>query len=343
MNVTDNSLTEPEHSMRIGEIVETALLGLICVVGTLGNLLVVVAVFTSPALQVRQNVFIFLLAITDLVTAAILTPCFMLCLVNGGWPYGENACIFIGYVTILSVAMSGLTVNCIAVCRYVTVAYTNPVRRKVMHGRVVLSASTSLLVMAIVAVLLPIFGIGDVGYNKVLGHCSLRYSDPHEWYYCAALITFGFIATFVIVPTCYGLIFCKVRKSRRSIESMSLASRTTPTSSVEHSTKQSNKSNNKSANNYNPQRSMSRYEVKLSKKLFALFSLFVLCWIPYTATVLADKHSTVPLQVHRATNFFIWINPCINPFLYAWMIRTYRKSYERLFSYILCREQSFCQ
>eukprot|EP00057_Strongylocentrotus_purpuratus_P009789 XP_011664263.1 PREDICTED: G-protein coupled receptor moody-like [Strongylocentrotus purpuratus] len=263
----------------------------------------------------------------------------MLCLVRGGWPFKEITCVFLGYVTIMCVSTSGLTINCIAVCRYVTVAYPNPVRRKLIHGRVVIAASTSLIAVAVVAVLLPIFGIGDVGFNETLGHCSLKYDNQYEWWYGAMLILMGFMATLTIVPVSYGLIFWIVRNSRRSVESTSMASRTRPSSGVEHSTKQNNRSHNSSKANH-PRRNITRAELRLSKKLLTLFAVFILCWIPYTAVVLADKYSTVPRQVQRATNFLIWINPCLNPFLYAWMIQTYRQAYKRIFSYLLCRKQS---
>ena len=325
--------------MKTSEIVEVILLGLVCVIGTIGNLLVVAAVIATRSLQVRQNVFIVSLAITDLITSAILTPFFMLCLVRGGWPFKEITCVFLGYVTIMCVSTSGLTINCIAVCRYVTVAYTNPVRRKLIHGRVVITASTLLIAVAVVAVLLPIFGNGDVGFNETLGHCSLKYDNQYEWWYGAMLILMGFMATITIVPVCYGLIFWIVRKSRRSVESTSMASRSGPSSGVEHSTKQNNRSHKSSRTNH-PRRNITRDELRLSKKLLTLFGVFILCWIPYTAVVLADKYSTVPRQVQRATNFLIWINPCLNPFLYAWMIQTYRQAYNRIFSYMLCRKQS---
>ncbi|XP_041475392.1 G-protein coupled receptor moody-like [Lytechinus variegatus] len=329
MNYTD----DPSYSMAGAEIVEVILLGLVCVIGTIGNLLVVVAVITTPSLQVRQNVFILVLAITDLINTGISTPFFMICLVHGGWPYKEEACIFIGYVTILCLTTSGLTVNCIAVCRYVTVAYTNPVRRKVIHGRVVIAASAALIFIVISAVLLPVFGFGNVGFNEKLGHCSLKYENQFEWYYGAMMFVIGLICTVTIVPVSYTLIFWIVRKSKISIENMTLASRNDPCNDI------SKKPKADSPKISNPRRNMSRDELRLSKKLLMLYGLFLFCWVPYTSVLLADKNGTVPKEAHRATNFLLWMNACLNPFLYAWMIQNYRQAYKRILSKLFCQKR----
>eukprot|EP00057_Strongylocentrotus_purpuratus_P009790 XP_011664264.1 PREDICTED: dopamine D2-like receptor [Strongylocentrotus purpuratus] len=336
MNTTGDPFTDPEYSMAAAEIVEVALLGLVCVIGTIGNLLVVAAVITTRSLQVRQNAFIVVLATTDLVTSAILTPFFMLCLVRGGWPFKEIACVFLGNVTILSLTTSGLTVNGIAVCRYVTVAYTNPVRRKLIHGRVVITASASLIVIALGAVLLPVFGFGDVGFNPKLGHCSLKYDTQLEWYYSAMMFLIGLLFTLTVVPISYSLIFWIVRKSRISIENMTLASRTGQSSD------KSTNSKDTSPKIIRPRRNMSRDELRLSKKLLLLFGLFLFCWIPYTSVILADKNGTVPKEAHRPTNFLLWMNACLNPFLYAWMIPAYRQAYKRLLSDLFCQNKYHC-
>ena len=328
MNSTD--IPPSVYRMSPAEILETTFLGFVCVFGTVGNLLVVAAVSTTPALQVRQNVFIVVLAITDLIATSLLTPFFMACLVNGGWPLSDAFCISIGYITILCLTTSGLTVNFIAVSRAVTVAYTNPVRRKHAMGKVRILASTALLTILVGGIIFPLFGFGDVGYNENLGHCSLKYDNSRDWGYTATLFLIGLISTLTVVPISYGLIFWIFRKSRISVENLTLASRTNMRVPQGSSSRKSNVSPPKQQ-----RKMLSRDELKLSKKLLLLFSVFLLCWIPYTSVVLADKDLSVPREAHRATNILLWINSGLNPYLYAWMIPTFRQSYKRLIIKIL--------
>ena len=108
-------------------------------------------------------------------------------------------CISIGYITILCLTTSGLTVNFIAVSRAVTVAYTNPVRRKHAMGKVRILASTALLTILVGGIIFPLFGFGDVGYNENLGHCSLKYDNSRDWGYTATLFLIGLISTLTVV------------------------------------------------------------------------------------------------------------------------------------------------
>ncbi|XP_071482314.1 melatonin receptor type 1A-like [Diadema antillarum] len=336
-----NASGVPEESSdgpSTSEILETVFLALVCVVGTVGNLLVILAIGTTRALQVRHNIFMVHLAVVDLITAAVLAPFFMFSLVNGGWPLDDKACLAIGYLTTICLTISGMTVNGIAVCRAVTVIYTNPVERSRKLTRVILMISVVLVALVAVVVTLPTaFGIGAVGYNEHLGHCSVKYTNTSEWYYCAILFLIGLVTTLTVVPVSYGLIFMAFHKSRMTVENMSLASRTNPDSKARRSDKRVGPPKQLS-----DRKLLSRDEIRLTRNLLLLYGVFLLCWIPYTSVLLADRNLTKTYAVHRATNIFLWLNSCLNPLLYALMIRSFRQAYKRMLCKVFCGKGTSC-
>lgn len=64
----------------------------ISTVGTIGNLNVIVAYVKTPALHIRQNVYILALALADLVICAFVLPLYVVMFWSGCWPFGLSLC-----------------------------------------------------------------------------------------------------------------------------------------------------------------------------------------------------------------------------------------------------------
>ena len=304
----------------IGEILESVFLVFVSAMGTFGNILVIAAVCNTSVLRTRSNIFIIFLAAMDLITCSILAPFFILTLLNGGWPYADIYCKVLGYAALMCLAMSVTTLGLIAITRYVAVTRPKYVFRKQCNGYIILLAFTVLVTLNILIVILPeVVHFGTVGYNPNLGHCSMVCDEERDWWFCATLFMSGVTTTMVLTPAYYALTLWVVRKSRMTVAAINNGS-----------CRVSLKDGHTPAGNTNRAPTLSREEIRLTKKLMILFLIFFICWVPYSIVILSDKNGIVPVPVHRFTDLFLWVNSCLNPYLYAWMMRSFRSAYKRV-------------
>lgn len=77
-----------------------------------------------------------------------------------------------------------------------------------------------------------------------------------------------------------------------------------------------------------------RIETKAAKTLAVIMGCFCLCWAPFFITNVVDPfiHYSVPWQLWTAWLWLGYINSGLNPFLYAFLNRAFR----RAFLVILC-------
>ncbi|XP_071482311.1 G-protein coupled receptor moody-like [Diadema antillarum] len=311
-----STTTAYEFVPHAGIILESAFLALVSVLGTFGNILVILAVCKSPSLRTRSNAFIVLLATTDLITTGTLTPFFILTLLRGRWPYAEIYCKVIGYMALICLALSVLMLCVIAITRYIAVTRPRHQFLKQCNHWVLLCTFSFLACAAIFIVIMPeVVNFGEVGYNSDLGHCSMV-CEGKDWWFCAVLFLSGVITTMAILPMYYALTLWVVRKSRMTV------------AAINRNERMSTNANSNALNNINRIPKLSREEIRLTKKLMMLFLIFFICWFPYSIVILGDRHGIMPTPLHRFTNLFMWLNSCLNPYLYAWMMRSFRKAYK---------------
>ena len=300
--------------------VEMIYLTIICLAGSIGNILVIAAVVLQTSLRTTPNIFIVILAIIDLINTAILIPFFILSLHNLAWPYHPGSCKFLAYLTILCLGMSVVTLGLIAGYRYVNIARTKQTYLNRCSSANVVAVFCICLIIVIPAVLIPPnFGFGSVGFNKQIRHCSLVYEDYQDWLYPFCLFICCVFVVAAVIPTFYFLTFCAVYKSNRKVRMSNFTA-----FQIENSAQGKSKIQTL-------QRPFSREEFRLTTKLVLIFTVFLVCWMPYGITVLLDSDRNIPSEVHRVTNLGVWTGSCINPYLYAWMIKSFRITYKRIF------------
>nr|XP_054749667.1 G-protein coupled receptor 84-like [Lytechinus pictus] len=334
--VTDDNITfenEEEFHTGLAEIFEATFLVLVSILGTFGNILVIAAVLSTPTLRTRGNVFIIFLAITDLITTAFLAPFFIFTLLKGGWPYAEIYCDILGYAALICLSLSVMSLGLIAITRYVAVTRPKHVFQKQCNTCVIIIAFGVLATLNCLIVILPeLAQFGSVGYNSDLGHCSMLCSEDRDWWYCATLFLGGVVTTMTITPAYYALTLWVVRKSRITVAAINR-------NSERHHANV--KGNVPQAANRAP--TLSREEIRLTKKLMLLFLIFFICWFPYSIVIFTDRNGIVPTPLHRFTNLFVWVNSCLNPYLYAWMMRSFRNAYKSVTKFHKWRKYLPCK
>ncbi|GCC41139.1 hypothetical protein chiPu_0025477 [Chiloscyllium punctatum] len=80
---------------------------------------------------------------------------------------------------------------------------------------------------------------------------------------------------------------------------------------------------------------------KVTRMCFAMFLVYVTCYMPFCVLHVVDAKKRFPVLLHMVAGNFTWLNSCINPVLYAVMNRQFREAYRGVLlkAYRLC----FCR
>ncbi|PFX33041.1 5-hydroxytryptamine receptor 4 [Stylophora pistillata] len=85
-------------------------------------------------------------------------------------------------------------------------------------------------------------------------------------------------------------------------------------------------------------------ELKITKMLAVIVSLFVICWSPFLVVTLIEAFTTkeIPIAVQGVIVFLPYVLSCANPWIYTGMNRDFRLAFKKLFctSKILCLKRS---
>uniref|UniRef100_G3Q0P8 5-hydroxytryptamine receptor 4 n=1 Tax=Gasterosteus aculeatus TaxID=69293 RepID=G3Q0P8_GASAC len=312
-------------------IVLIIFLSVIIIMTVFGNLLVMVALCKDRHLRKKKtNYFIVSLAFADLLVALLVMPFAAIELTTGEWRYGEIFCLVRTSLDVLLTTASILHLCCIALDRYYAICCQPLVyRHKMTPLRVAGMLSGCWLIPTFIS-FLPIMqswnaiGIEDIiedrrssgGSNDT--SCVFLVNRP----YALICSTVAFYVPLALMVLAYQRIYVTAMTHVRQIETLQRAGSapvfgTTPV--VTHAP---------IAN------SRMRIETKAAKTLAVIMGCFCLCWAPFFITNVVDPfiHYSVPWQLWTAWLWLGYINSGLNPFLYAFLNRAFR----RAFLVILC-------
>ncbi|XP_071791776.1 melanopsin-like [Asterias amurensis] len=301
-------------------LLEIIFLVIVSLAGTFGNLLVIIAVASTRSLRTVANYFIFVLAAVDFVNTGLLIPLFIFTLMKGEWPFPSAGCTLLGYLTIICIATSEITLSVLAGTRYLIVTKSKTVFNRYFKKKYVIFYLVGIAAFELSIILIPLWtSLGKVGFSHRVLHCTFVFCNQTEWWYVFILFVCCMIINMGIIPTFYLLTFHAVSKSKRTIKALQAMQGT----------------------NERSQPSMSPQEVQLTKKLLFMFLVFIVCWFPYCIVIFADSQQTVSPLVHQITNLPIWLASCLNPYIYAFRIRNFRKAFKQILTWPgkKCRSQ----
>ena len=290
--------------------------GLVTLIGVLGNGLVVVSVLISQKLRTTTNILVVNLAVADFLTCAIL-PFLTIGLVDrsGMYPLPEIICGVAAGMLSVCVAVSISTLAAIAFLRWYVITRSirghrglHTPRRIVYLVIIIWALSTGLVVIPL------LLGIGAVGYSTYYSLCSVTDTNPLRFYFVVLQSVFIFI-NLVLIWIFYALILSHVLRQTRQFCKMlkdnapgGSALRTEPI-------KQTN------ANII-----LNSREVEITKNLFLVVCVFVLCWLPNCINF--SIPGTSVLTLYGALISFA--NSAVNPIIYGLRHPNFREVFERI-------------
>ncbi|XP_068699770.1 adenosine receptor A2a-like [Montipora capricornis] len=268
------------------------------VVATVGNILVILAVYLNPNKDLRSpfNYFVANLSFADLVVGVVTAPLGTafhimegLGMVNDRFKDSMHTTYFI------SCTASLLSLTALALDRYVAITYPLIYRTKLNPTRALLVS----MVVWIISILLSLLYY-VVGYNR------------YRFIFASTAV----VTTFVVLMFTNAKIFKYLRFQVKQWDDL----------------------HDSSEENLAKKRAM-EWEKKITKTLVIVLVLFLACYLPscvciYIINFCTDCNCVFIHWVRDIQFVLVMANSGVNPFVYAWRLQNFRKSF---MSILTCR------
>ncbi|XP_071786540.1 melanopsin-like [Asterias amurensis] len=278
-------------------LVSTLLL-IVAVVGTIGNILVILAFGLSRKLHNTTNCFVVNLSVADLITclnipinaAAMLSP-------HGLIP--DWICILCGFCSVTCIGCGVYNLTCIAVYRLVLVSNRQPhhTGRAFTHIVVSIIIGTTWLIPLTMASIPFVFGFGELGYNPKYSSCTWKTSSSStelDSYSFLLAVTYYPIPTFIII-TSYAKLFIHLKGHRKRVIPLQRSEE------CSHPVQPAQRGARKSS------------QKVVTKNMFYVVCAFLVCMTPYSVClVVSGSDFFIPYAV-----VFLLASSCVNPVIYA--------------------------
>ena len=286
------------------------LFGITTIVGTCGNLLVIIVVLSNKQMRNTTNILILNLALADLFFIIVCVPFTAVGMIAIGWPFGNVFCKLYNYILNMTCYASVYTLVLMSLDRYLAVVH--PIWS--INIRTTANALYVTLIMwvVIVAFTTPIlFETGTMltpdGYfcvnTKIIEQEIAEGTSSHGRLFYGCFFFFGYIMPLTLVCVLYGfmlnsLFLRKAPGGTMSVESM-------------------------------------RGKKRVTNMVVIVVCIFAICWLPINIRFLVHYFIGYP----EASGFYIYqvlatclayMNSCVNPILYAFLSENFRKSFRKL-------------
>ncbi|XP_076827834.1 opioid receptor, delta 1b [Brachyhypopomus gauderio] len=280
----------------------TAVYSLICVVGLLGNVLVMYGVVRYTKMKTATNIYIFNLALADALSTSTL-PFQGATYLMSTWPFGELLCKVVLATDYYNMFTSIFTLTMMSVDRYVAVChpvraldFRTPVKAKIINVCIWMLSS---------AIGIPIMVMSTTIETDGKTICKVIYPDPH-WYYEMAtkicVFIFAFVVPVLVITVCYGLMIVRLKSVRLLSGS----------------------------------KEKDRNLRRITRMVLVVVAAFIICWTPIhlfiIIKILVEINQKNPLVI-VSWHFCIalgYLNSSLNPLLYAFLDENFKRCFREV-------------
>ncbi|XP_051780246.1 mu-type opioid receptor [Erpetoichthys calabaricus] len=288
-------------------IIITALYSIVCVVGLVGNVLVMYVIIRYTKMKTATNIYIFNLALADALATSTL-PFQSVNFLMGTWPFGDVLCKIVMSIDYYNMFTSIFTLTTMSVDRYIAVChpvkaldFRTPRNAKIINVcNWILSSAIGLPVMVMATTTNDSNG-KYFACNFCVTDCTLTFPHP-SWYWENLLkicvFIFAFIMPVLIITVCYGLMILRLKSVRMLSGS----------------------------------KEKDRNLRRITRMVLVVVAVFIVCWTPIHIYVIIKALVSVPSSLLQSVTWHFCIalgytNSCLNPVLYAFLDENFKRCF----------------
>ncbi|XP_072211624.1 delta-type opioid receptor isoform X2 [Excalfactoria chinensis] len=280
-------------------IVITALYSVVCVVGLLGNVLVMYGIVRYTKMKTATNIYIFNLALADALATSTL-PFQSAKYLMETWPFGELLCKLVLSIDYYNMFTSIFTLTMMSVDRYVAVChpvkaldFRTPAKAKIINVCIWVLSS-------IIGVPIMVMAVTKSKDGTVL--CTLQFPDPPIYWDTVTKICvfiFAFMVPILVITICYGLMILRLKSVRLLSGS----------------------------------KEKDRNLRRITRMVLVVVAAFIICWTPihifvivWTLVDIDKKNPYVVASLHFCIALG-YTNSSLNPVLYAFLDENFKRCF----------------
>lgn len=292
-------------------ILQEMLFAIVCLVGLLGNTLVIYVVIRFSKMQTVTNMYIVNLAIAD-ECFLIGIPFLIVTMIKSSWIFGPIMCKAYLILTSVNQFTSSIFLFIMSADRYIAVCHpiSSPKWRTPFISRIVSVCAWTCSILLMIPIMRHSKEV-DKGNNSksciidFTNTYSTNETDSTAEYDHKSFATFTwytFVCSFAI-PLCLILVFyCLVIRKLKTVGPK-------------------NKSKEKK-----------RSHRKVTNLVLTVVTVYVFCWFPYWITQITQLSSSTPpsnfvVTIHLIASCLSYSNSAMNPILYAFLSDNFKKSF----------------
>ncbi|XP_061452405.1 delta-type opioid receptor isoform X2 [Rhineura floridana] len=297
-NATSQSPIKNTTSIIIA-IAITALYSVVCVVGLLGNILVMYGIVRYTKMKTATNIYIFNLALADALATSTL-PFQSAKYLMETWPFGELLCKVVLSIDYYNMFTSIFTLTMMSVDRYIAVChpvkaldFRTPAKAKLINVCIWVLSSVIGVPIMIMAVTKSQGGIVA---------CVLQFPEPHLYWDTVTKICvfiFAFLVPILVITICYGLMILRLKSVRLLSGS----------------------------------KEKDRNLRRITRMVLVVVAAFIICWTPiqifvivWTLVGIDKKNPYVMASLHFCIALG-YTNSSLNPVLYAFLDENFKRCF----------------
>ena len=187
-----------------------------CVIGTIGNTLVIGALLVHTKLRVRSNVFIGNLAVADLCVSLVISPLNIVGVFYSNFYFIHyQLCEFIGFICIISCTASMWNIAAITINRYVAICCNNTLYHRIYNRKTIPFLVGGIWLLCFCIDLPNFVGWSDHTFNKRARLCLVDFFMNYS--YTLYFVICGFVTPMFLVSVCYIRIILFARRSKQRL------------------------------------------------------------------------------------------------------------------------------
>lgn len=297
--------------------------GILCTV--VGNFLVALSIAYFKQLQSPTNAFVMSLAVADCLVGLLVMPYSMVRTVEGCWYLGLLFCRLHSSLDVMLCTASIFHLSCIAFDRYYAVCNPLLYSVKMSHRRVTLLIFVCWSIPMLISFGPIMLDLHIAGVNIQLPKDVCVFLVNRVYAVTASVVAFYLPSAIMLIA--YWRIFKAAKRQAMQISAMKC--QMAAGVGKDSSRKQRHRNN-------------MRRERKAAKTLGIIMGVFLLFWMPFFTTNVVDPF------IDYSTEGGIWdlclwlgyINSSLNPFLYGFFNRSFRKAFFLLMGCRVCHPGS---